>query len=73
MYPPNPNKCYTLGNFDVAQDGFLNEFSSIVQKPLTDEICKTFLKGHSKDHSKDFVCTEVGAEHVRKSLWLYFS
>ena len=69
VYPPNPNKCYTLANFDVSEDGWLKEFTSTVQKPLADKICKTFLKGYTKDHSKDFVCTEEGKEEVRNNLW----
>ena len=68
VYPPNPNKCYTLSNFDVSEDGWLKEFTSIVQIPLADKICKTFLKGYTKDHSKDFVCTDEGTEEVRNDL-----
>ena len=68
VYPPNPNKCYTLANFDVSEDGWLKEFTSIVQKPLSDKICKTFLKGYTKNQSKDFVSTYTGTEEVRNDL-----
>ena len=62
------DKCYTLGNFDLTQHGTLIEFTSIEKEPLTHEFCKRFLKGHTRDHYKDFVCTNFRAEEKVRSI-----
>ena len=50
--------CYTLGNFDLTEDGRLIGFTSIKKEILLDQ-CITRFRGHSH---KDFVCTNVRAE-----------
>ena len=66
------DKCYSLGNFDISNYGRLIRITSIEKQLFTDEICKIFLKGKSKDNFNDFVCTDFRLEEkVRKILKLY--
>ena len=66
------DKCYSLGNFNVSEIGRLIKITSIEKQLFTDEICKIFLKGKSKDNFNDFVCTDFRLEEkVRNILKLY--
>ena len=66
------DECYSLGNFDISNNGRLIRITSIEKQLFKDEICKIFLKGKSKDNFNDFVCTDFRLEEkVRKILKLY--
>ena len=66
------DKCYSLGNFDISNYGRLIRITSIEKQLFTDETCKIFLKGKSKDNFNDFVCTDFRLEEkVRNNLKVY--
>ena len=55
-------KCHTLGNFNLTENGKLREFTSIEKEPLSDDLCKTDLKGYTRNHFRNFICTNFRAE-----------
>ena len=55
-------KCHTLGNFNLTENGKLREFTSIEKEPLSDDLCKTYLKGYTRNHFRNFICTNFRAE-----------
>ena len=38
------------------------DFRSIEKEILSDDLCKTFLKGYTRNHFRNFVCTNFRAE-----------
>ena len=55
-------KCHTLGNFNLTEHGRLREFTSIEKEPMSDDLCKTYLKGYTRNHFRNFICTNFRAE-----------
>ena len=55
-------KCFSLGNFDLTEVGRIKEFTSIEKEPLSDDLCKTYLKGNTRNHFRNFVCTNFREE-----------
>ena len=62
-------KCHTLGNFNLTEHGRLREFISIEKEPLSDDLCKTYLKGFTRNHSRNFICTNLRAD---EEVWNTF-
>jgi hypothetical protein len=40
----------------------MKEFTSIEKEIFPDDLCKEFLKGYTRNHFRDFICTNFRAE-----------